>query len=115
MKNGTDHAVVSHDEWVAARKAFLTKEKELTRLRDELSAQRRALPWERVTKEYVFAGPDGAETLDQLFDGRSQLVVYHAMFDPKTATDRTPYTADAACKSCSFWMDNFNGIVTHLN
>jgi predicted dithiol-disulfide oxidoreductase (DUF899 family) len=106
--------VVSHDEWMAERKAFLAKEKEFTRLRDELSAQRRALPWERVTKKYVFEGPDGAETLEQLFDGRSQLVVYHAMFDPKTATARTPYTADAPCKICSFWMDNFDGIVTHL-
>jgi predicted dithiol-disulfide oxidoreductase (DUF899 family) len=114
MKNGNDHEVVSHEEWIASRRAFLAKEKEFTRLRDELSEQRRALPWETVTKKYVFDGADGAETLEQLFGGRSQLVVYHAMFDPKTATARTPYTADAPCKMCSFWMDNFDRVVTHL-
>jgi predicted dithiol-disulfide oxidoreductase (DUF899 family) len=111
MKN---HEVISHEEWIAARTALLAKEKEFTRLRDELSAQRRALPWERVTKKYAFDGPSGAETLEQLFDGRSQLVVYHAMFDPKTASPRTPYTTDAPCKMCSFWMDNFDRVVTHL-
>jgi len=110
-----DHEVVSHDAWIARRTALLAREKEFTRLRDELSAERRALPWEPVTREYVFDGPRGRETLAQLFEGRSQLVVYHAMFDPETAGPRTPYTANAACKACSFWMDNFNGIVTHLN
>jgi predicted dithiol-disulfide oxidoreductase (DUF899 family) len=110
-----NHRVVSHEEWVAARKAFLAREKELTRLRDELNEQRRALPWEPVTKQYVFEGPNGKEDLAQLFDGRSQLVVYHAMFNSKTATERTPWTKDAACKMCSFWIDNFNGITTHLN
>src|SRR5664279_1213674 len=84
--------IVSHDEWIAERKLLLAKEKEFNRLRDELSAQRRELAWERVTKRYVFDGPRGAETLEQLFEGRSQLVVYHAMFDPKTATPKTPYT-----------------------
>jgi predicted dithiol-disulfide oxidoreductase (DUF899 family) len=106
---------VSHEEWVAARTAFLAKEKELTRLRDELNEQRRALPWEPVTKTYAFEGPGGQESLEQLFDGRSQLVVYHAMFDPERATDRTPWTRDAACRGCSFWMDNFNGVTTHLS
>jgi predicted dithiol-disulfide oxidoreductase (DUF899 family) len=108
------HAVVSHDDWIAARRALLAKEKELTRLRDQLSEERRALPWERVTKPYVFETPGGTKTLAELFDGRSQLVVYHAMFHPRKATERTPWTQDAACKMCSFWLDNFNGIVTHL-
>ncbi len=115
ISTATDHEVVSHEEWIARRTAFLAKEKAFTRLRDELSAERRALPWEPVTKEYVFDGPNGRETLAQLFEGRSQLVVYQAMFDPSTAGPRTPYTTDAACKACSFWMDNFAGVVTHLN
>jgi len=104
MSNITDHQIVSHEEWIAERKALLAKEREFNRLRDELSARRRDLPWERVTKKYVFDGPRGAETLEQLFDGRSQLVVYHAMFDPKTVTAKTPYTKDAPCSSCSFWI-----------
>lgn len=112
--NITDHRIVSHDEWIAERKALLAKEKEFNRLRDELSARRRDLPWERVTKTYEFESPSGSETLEQLFEGRSQLVVYQAMFDPKTATAKTPYTADAACQACSFWMDNFERIVVHL-
>jgi predicted dithiol-disulfide oxidoreductase (DUF899 family) len=110
-----NHRVVAHEEWVAARKALLAKEKELTRLRDELNEQRRSLPWEPVTKQYVFDGPNGREDLAQLFEGRSQLVIYHAMFHPAKATERTPWTKDAACKMCSFWIDNFNGITTHLN
>jgi predicted dithiol-disulfide oxidoreductase (DUF899 family) len=113
MSNITDHRIVLHEEWIAERKALLAKEKEFNRLRDELSARRRDLPWERVTKKYVFECSRGAETLEQLFDGRSQLVVYHAMFDPKTVTDRTPYTKDAACPACSFWMDNFERVVVH--
>ena len=97
--------VVSREEWLAARRAFLAKEKEFTRLRDELSRQRRALPWVMVEKAYAFDGPRGRETLADLFDGRSQLVVYHFMFSPEW---------DAGCKSCSFWADNFNGIDVHL-
>ena len=97
--------VVSHEQWVTERVAFLAKEKELTRLRDELSRQRRELPWEKVTKSYVFDGPRGKETLADLFEGRSQLIVYHFMFDPAW---------DEACKSCSFWADNFDGIDVHL-
>src|SRR5262249_2782500 len=73
---------------------------------DQLSEQRRALPWERVDENYVFDGPNGKETLAQVFDGRSQLVVYHFMFAPE---------AEVPCKSCSFWADNFNGVVAHLN
>ncbi|HVY45699.1 MAG TPA: thioredoxin family protein [Minicystis sp.] len=114
MADVDNHRIVSHDEWIAARKALLAKEKEFNRMRDALSAERRELPWERVTKSYVFDGPRGDVTLEQLFDGRSQLVVYHAMFDPKTVTPRTPYTAEAPCSSCSFWMDNFERVVVHL-
>jgi predicted dithiol-disulfide oxidoreductase (DUF899 family) len=109
-----DHRVVPREEWLAARTALLAREKELTRLRDQIAEQRRALPWERVTKPYVFDSVDGKQDLGQLFDGRGQLVVYHAMFAPHSATERTPWTTQAACKMCSFWMDNFNGIVTHL-
>jgi predicted dithiol-disulfide oxidoreductase (DUF899 family) len=101
-----DHKIVSQEEWIEARKALLAKEKPFTRLRDELSAERRALPWVRVDKRYVFDGPSGKETLSDLFDGRSQLVVYHFMFGPGW---------DAPCKSCSFWADNFNNIIVHLN
>jgi predicted dithiol-disulfide oxidoreductase (DUF899 family) len=97
--------VVSHEQWVEERAAFMAKEKELTRLRDELSRQRRELPWEKVTKSYVFDGPRGRETLAELFEGRSQLVVYHFMFGPSW---------DEGCKSCSFWADNFDGIDIHL-
>ena len=71
-----DHRVVPHDEWLEERRALLAKEKEFTRLRDEIGRQQRALPWEPVEKEYVFDGPDGRESLAELFDGRSQLIVY---------------------------------------
>jgi predicted dithiol-disulfide oxidoreductase (DUF899 family) len=114
MSNLTNHRIVSHEEWITERKALLAKEKEFNRLRDELSAQRRDLPWERVLKKYVFESARGSETLEQLFDGRSQLVIYHAMFDPKTATDKTPYTNDAPCSACSFWMDNIEQMAVHL-
>jgi predicted dithiol-disulfide oxidoreductase (DUF899 family) len=101
-----NHRVTTHAAWTEARKELLAKEKELTRLRDELSQKRRDLPWMRVDKPYVFDGPNGQETLPQLFEGRSQLIVYHFMFDPSW---------DAGCKSCSFWADNFNDIIVHLN
>jgi predicted dithiol-disulfide oxidoreductase (DUF899 family) len=100
------HKVVAHGEWIKARKAFLRKEKTFTRLRDELSRQRRALPWEKVDKPYAFVGPGGRETLADLFAGRSQLVVYHFMFGPDWK---------AGCPHCSRWADNFNGIIVHLN
>ena len=102
----TDHPVVSHEEWLSARTALLAKEKEFTRLRDELTRQRRELPWEAVNKEYVFDGPAGKQTLSELFDGRSQLIVYHFMFAPAW---------EAGCPHCSHWADNFNGIIVHLN
>jgi predicted dithiol-disulfide oxidoreductase (DUF899 family) len=110
-----EHTVVSHAEWVEARKRHLAEEKKFTRLRDQLSQARRDLPWERVEKDYVFDGPAGRKTLAELFGGRGQLVVYHAMFNPDTASDHTSWTSDAACLACSFWMDNFDRVVVHLN
>ena len=99
------HAIVPHDEWIAARKRLLAEEKRFNRQRDELSRKRRELPWERVAKSYVFDGPKGKESLGDLFAGSSQLIVYHFMFGPDW---------DAGCPSCSFWADNFNGIPLHL-
>jgi predicted dithiol-disulfide oxidoreductase (DUF899 family) len=99
------HRIVPHDQWVAARKEFFAKEKELTHLRDELSRQRRDLPWERVEKNYVFDGPNGKESLGDLFAGKSQLIVYHFMFAPEW---------EEGCKSCSFWADNFERLPIHL-
>lgn len=101
-----NHQVVSRDAWVVARKELLKKEKEFTRLRDQLSRERRALPWEKVEKEYEFDGPNGKETLAGLFEDRSQLVVYHFMYGSDW---------EEGCQSCSFWADNFNGIGIHLN
>src|SRR5262245_52959623 len=101
-----DHPVVSHDEWLAARPALLEQEKAFTRQGDELSRLQRSLPWERVVKEYVFDGPDGKETLADLFAGRSQLVVYHFMFHPED---------EAGCPHCSLRADGFAGIGVHLN
>jgi len=109
-KQATDkilnHRVVSHRDWLSARTAFLAKEKEFTSLRDELSRERRQLPWEKVEKRYVFDGPNGKETLADLFEKRSQLIVYHFMFSPEW---------NEGCRHCSFWADNFNGIIVHLN
>ncbi len=99
------HPVVTPQAWLEARKALLGREKQFTRMRDELSEARRNLPWVRVTKEYAFDGPAGRETLADLFAGRSQLVVYHFMFAPDW---------DAGCKSCSFWADNLERNVVHL-
>src|SRR5580765_3989501 len=95
----TNRKVVSHAEWLTARKAFLKKEKEFTKLRDELSRQRRELPWEKVGKQYTFQGPKGKETLAELFDGRNQLIVYHFMLGPGWKE---------GCPSCSFLADHFN-------
>jgi len=99
------HAVVSKDRWLEARKALLLREKEFTRQRDELSRLRRELPWEKVDKQYVFDGPSGKETLAQLFDGRTQLVVYHFMLGPGWPQ---------GCPSCSFLADHLDGSVIHL-
>jgi predicted dithiol-disulfide oxidoreductase (DUF899 family) len=109
------HKVVSHDEWLKARQKHLQKEKEFTRLRDQLTRERQHLPWELVEKMYTFEGERGRQSLADVFDGRSQLVVYHAMFNPDTAGPHTPYTSDAACFVCSWWMDNFERIAIHLN
>ena len=101
-----DHQVVSHDEWLAARRRLLEKEKEFTRQGDEFSRQVRDLPWEAVTKEYVFDGQNGRETLQDLFGGRSQLVVYHFMFHPDDKV---------GCPHCSLRADGFSGVIPHLN
>ena len=98
-------AVVAHEDWLTARQELLAKEKDFTRLRDELTQQRLALPWEAVEQKYVFDGPNGKESLSDLFDGRSQLVVYHFMFDSAD---------EVGCPICSFWADNFDPIVLHL-
>src|SRR5437764_7825434 len=86
------HKVVSHDEWIAARKKHLAKEKEFTHMRDQLSRERRDLPWERVDRNYMFDGDNGKVSLSDLFAGRSQLVMYHAMFNPETAGPGTTWT-----------------------
>ncbi len=97
--------VGNEDEHRAARLALLGREKELNRFRDELAAERRRLPWVPVTKDYEFQGPDGRLTMRDLFDGRSQLIVYHFMFGPDW---------EEGCPSCSFWADSFNGMPVHL-
>jgi predicted dithiol-disulfide oxidoreductase (DUF899 family) len=107
--------VVDHKAWVEARKRHLAKEKEFTRLRDQLSRERRDLPWELVEKDYVFEGPEGRRTFGDLFEGRSQLVLYHAMWNPDTADPpNTTYTVDAPCFVCSWWMDNLDRQAVHL-
>ena len=98
--------VVSHEEWLKARLELLAAEKEFTRQRDALTRRRMGMPWERVEKRYQFEGPNGVLSLVDLFDGRSQLIVYHFMFAPDW---------EEGCKSCSFWADNFDGIPIHLN
>src|SRR6266851_3595271 len=113
-QTATTHRIVSHDEWLEARKQHLLEEKKFTRGRDRLSQARRDLPWEVVDKDYTFVGPKGRRTLSDLFDGRRQLVIYHAMFDPANATELTSWTEDAACPLCSWWLDNLNGMVVHL-
>jgi predicted dithiol-disulfide oxidoreductase (DUF899 family) len=97
--------VVSHDEWIAARKEFLKKEKQFTRQRDEISRLRRTLPWEKIEKSYEFEGPAGRVSLSDLFGGRSQLVIYHFMLGPGWTE---------GCKSCSYLADHFDGMTIHL-
>jgi predicted dithiol-disulfide oxidoreductase (DUF899 family) len=97
--------IVSREEWLAARKALLAKEKELTRRRDELAKERRALPWVKVEKNYIFDSPSGKKTLADLFEGRSQLIIYHFMFGPEW---------NEGCPSCSFLMDHTDGTLAHL-
>jgi predicted dithiol-disulfide oxidoreductase (DUF899 family) len=99
------HKIVSRDEWLAARKALLAKEKEFSKARDDLARQRRELPWVKVEKNYVFEGPNGKETLADLFAGRSQLMIYHFMLGPGWK---------AGCPGCSFLADHFDGAIIHL-
>lgn len=99
------HKIVSHPDWIAARKALLAKEKEFTRLRDELSRQRRELPWEKVEKTYEFEGPRGKLALAGLFGKRSQLAIYHFMLGPGWKE---------GCPSCSYLADHFDGMTIHL-
>src|SRR6059036_1972513 len=101
-----NHELVSREEWAAAREELLAREKEHTRLGDELARQRRELPWVRVEKEYRFDTDDGTRTLAELFDGRSRLVLYHFMFGP---------SYEAGCPTCSSIADGVNGVVPHLN
>lgn len=98
--------IVSREEWLSARLSMLQKEKEFTHLRDQLSKERREMPWERVEKEYMFDTELGPRSLSDLFDGRSQLIVYHFMFGPDW---------EEGCPSCSFWADTYDNIVIHLN
>ena len=97
--------VVSRDQWLVERKKLLAKEKQLTRQRDALAAERRQLPWVKVEKNYVFDSPNGKKTLAELFDGRSQLIIYHFMFGPEWKE---------GCPSCSFNMDHTDGALVHL-
>ena len=99
------HKIVSQSEWTAQRKALLAREKELTRARDRLSAERRALPWVKVEKPYVFDTPAGKKTLAELFDGKNQLIVYHFMLGPGWVE---------GCPSCSYLADHFDGAIVHL-
>lgn len=99
------HKIVSQSEWLEARKAHLAAEKEFTRARDELSRQRRELPWVKVETAYVFEGPNGKETLADLFGKRSQLVIYHFMLGPNW---------EQGCPSCSYLADHFDGAAIHL-
>ena len=109
--SNVDHAVIERDAWIEAQRAHLVREKELTRVRDELSAERRALPWLEITEPHEFDGPatsatGGMSSLLDLFEGRRQLLVYHFMYGPDWGAE--------GCPSCSFWADNFNDVSVHL-
>jgi predicted dithiol-disulfide oxidoreductase (DUF899 family) len=103
--NMQNHPVISRDAWLTARKALLLQEKEATRLRDKVNAARQALPWVKVETDYVFDTPDGKRSLTELFDGRSQLIVYHFMLGPDW---------EAGCLGCSFLSDHLDGALPHL-
>src|SRR5215469_15716365 len=100
-----EHKVVSEKQWLAARKKLLLEEKKFTKLRDKLNQKRRDLPWIKVDKEYFFEGPDGKETLSDLFDGKSQLITYHFMFGPGWGE---------GCPHCSFWADHYDAVTMHI-
>ncbi|MCW8956578.1 MAG: DUF899 domain-containing protein, partial [Gammaproteobacteria bacterium] len=99
------HSVVSQEQWLVSRKELLVKEKEFTRLRDQLSQHRRSLPWVKLDNKYIFDGADGQQSLSDLFADKSQLIIYHFMLGPDW---------EEGCPSCSFWADNFEGIDIHL-
>ncbi len=99
------HPVVSREQWLAARTALLAEEKKFSSLRDDLARRRRELPWVKIEKQYLFDGPRGQETLADLFAGKSQLAVYHFMFDPDSKQ---------GCPHCSFWADHYDGMTLHL-
>ena len=101
----SSHQIVTREKWEAARKDLLKQEKEFTRERDELSRKRRDLPWVKVEKPYIFHTPDGKKSLAELFDGRSQLIVYHFMLGPDWKE---------GCHGCSFVSDHFDGTLAHL-
>jgi predicted dithiol-disulfide oxidoreductase (DUF899 family) len=101
----TTPRIVSHAEWLEARKAHLAKEKEFTRARDELARQRRELPWVKVEEPYTFDAAEGRVSLGDLFGGKGQLLIYHFMMGPDW---------EEGCPSCSFWADNYNGVDVHL-
>jgi predicted dithiol-disulfide oxidoreductase (DUF899 family) len=105
-KSTVSPTIVSEEKWLAARIKFLREEKEFTKLRDRLSARRRELPWVKVEKAYVFESPRGPVSLADMFEGRSQLIVYHFMFGPGW---------EEGCPSCSFVSDHFDGTLPHLN
>jgi predicted dithiol-disulfide oxidoreductase (DUF899 family) len=100
-----DRRIVSHEEWDGVRAALLEREKELTHMSDDIARQRHELPWVRIEKPYTFQTADGARTLAELFDGRSQLAIYHFMFGPDW---------DAGCPVCSSIADSFDGVIPHL-
>jgi predicted dithiol-disulfide oxidoreductase (DUF899 family) len=102
-----EHRVATHDEWLAARKELLAREKELSRRSDELARERQELPWVRIEKEYEFDTDEGTKTLAELFDGRSQMLVYHFMFGPSYK--------NGGCPTCSSMADGFDGVLPHLN
>src|SRR5438876_7712299 len=102
----TEHRIGTHEEWQAERDALLKEEKELTRRNDQLARKRRELPWVPVEKEYSFETADGTKSLAELFDGRSQLLIYHFMFGP---------SYEAACPTCASIADAVAGVVPHLN
>src|SRR5690349_17066430 len=101
----SNHQVVSEEKWIEARRNLLAKEKQLTRQHDEIARQRRELPWVKIEKQYTFDTPQGKRTLGDLFNGRSQLIIYHFMFGPEWKE---------GCPSCSYLSDHMNGAVPHL-
>lgn len=105
MASITNHPVVSHEQWIAERRKLLAREKELTHLRDQVTRERQALPWERIDKSYTFDTSAGARTLTDLFDGRRQLLVQHFMLAPGW---------EEGCSSCSYMADHTDGMLVHL-